>query len=124
MKVRRRALIVDDHRDSVSLLCMQLAVVGYECRGAFDGDQAIDIGAEFCPDAILLDLNMPRLNGYDTCRLIRQRDWGQHAVIVAFTGYGELLGPQLQECGFNYHLTKPVQFAEVERLLAGVLAVD
>ena len=73
------------------------------------------------PTCILLDIGMPRLNGYDTCRRIREQPWGKNVVLVALTGWGqEEDRRRSQEAGFNEHLVKPVEPAALEKLLAGL----
>ena len=74
---------------------------------------------QFAPDVILLDIGMPRLNGYDACRRIREQPGGKDAVIVALTGWGQEEDKRRsQEAGFSGHLVKPVEPAALEKLLA------
>jgi CheY-like chemotaxis protein len=76
------------------------------------------VAGRFRPDVILLDIGMPKLNGYDTCRAIRQQPWGGNTVIVAVTGWGQAEDRRKsQEAGFDYHLVKPVDPAAIEKLL-------
>jgi PAS domain S-box-containing protein len=120
---RRRILVADDNRDSATSLAMMLQVMGNETRTAFDGLEALDVAAAFRPDVILLDIGMPRLNGYDACRRIREQPWGKDLVLVAVTGWGQDEDRRRsQESGFNSHLVKPVEPADLEKLLAGLQA--
>jgi CheY-like chemotaxis protein len=81
------------------------------------------MAAAFRPDVILLDIGMPKLNGYGACRRIRERPWGKNVVIVACTGWGQEQDKQRsQEAGFNFHMVKPVDPAALENLLAGLQA--
>ena len=84
----RRILIVDDNRDSAMSLGMMLGLMGNETRTAHDGLAAVEAAAEFRPDLILLDIGLPKLNGYDACRRIRKQPWSAGMVIVALTGWG------------------------------------
>jgi CheY-like chemotaxis protein/two-component sensor histidine kinase len=86
---RRRVLVVDDNRDAALSLSMMLQLMGNETKTAHDGLDAIDVAAAFLPDLILLDINMPKLDGYDAARQIRAQPWGIHVVLVALTGWGQ-----------------------------------
>ena len=86
---------------------------------AFDGMHALEVGAEFHPDVVLLDIGLPKLNGYDTARRIRQEQWGRDVVLVALTGWGKDEDRRRSsEAGFNSHLVKPVEFEQLVGLLA------
>jgi signal transduction histidine kinase/CheY-like chemotaxis protein len=105
----RRILVVDDNRDSVEFLTRLLNLTGYETDTAQDGLQAMEAAGRFRPDVILLDIGLPKLNGYDVAREIREQPWGKDMVLVALTGWGqEEDRRRAQEAGFNHHLTKPV----------------
>ena len=77
---RRRILVVDDNRDAADSLAMMLRLMGHEVRTAHDGLEAVEAAAAFRPDVVLLDIGMPRLNGYDACRRIREQPWGKGMV--------------------------------------------
>ena len=80
--------------------------------------EAVEAAAVFCPDVILLDIGMPKLNGYDACRRIRQQPRGKGVVIVALTGWGQAEDKRRsREAGFNDHLVKPVDPADLKKLL-------
>jgi PAS domain S-box-containing protein len=116
--VARRILVVDDNRDAALSLSMMLGMLGHEAETAHDGLEALKVAGRFRPDVILLDIGMPKLNGYDTCRAIRQQPWGGNTVIVAVTGWGQAEDRRKsQEAGFDYHLVKPVDPAAIEKLL-------
>jgi CheY-like chemotaxis protein/two-component sensor histidine kinase len=118
---RRRILVVDDNQDSALSLALLLRIMGNEARTAHDGFEALDVAAVFRPDMILLDIGMPKLNGYDACRRIREEPWGKSLVLVAVTGWGQDGDKRRsQEAGFNFHLVKPVDLPALEKLLAGL----
>jgi signal transduction histidine kinase len=120
---QRRILVVDDNQDAALSLATLLELMGNQTQTAFDGSQALELAPVFRPDLILLDIGMPRLNGYDTARRIREQPWGRCVVLVALTGWGqEEDRRKSQEAGFNYHLTKPVDLARLEKLLADLRA--
>jgi signal transduction histidine kinase len=115
---RRRVLVVDDNRDAAASLGMLLSLWGHDTRIAHDGVEALDLAEGFRPEVILLDLGLPRLNGYDACRQIRERCCGKDVVIVATTGWGqEDDRRRSREAGFNEHFVKPVDLTALQVLL-------
>ena len=116
---RRRVLVVDDNRDAATSLAIILGLMGNEAKTAHDGLEALEVAAAFRPDLILLDIGMPKLNGYDTARQIRQQSWGQQVTLVALTGWGQDEDRRKsQEAGFDAHMVKPIQLQDLEQLLA------
>jgi two-component system, chemotaxis family, CheB/CheR fusion protein len=117
----RRVLVVEDNRDSIESLTMLLNLAGYETHAAKDGLEATEAAATFRPDVILLDIGLPKLNGYEVARKIREQPWGRDMVLVALTGWGqEEDRRRSQEAGFNHHLTKPVDPDTLSKLLARI----
>jgi PAS domain S-box-containing protein len=118
---RRRVLIVDDNRDSADSLAMLLKVMGHEVGTAYDGEQAVAAAEALRPDVGLLDIGMPRLNGYDVCRRIREQSWGQGVFLIALTGWGQDEDRRrTEEAGFNFHIVKPVDSGLLMELLASL----
>jgi CheY-like chemotaxis protein len=114
-----RILIVDDNRDSTDSLVMLLRLMGNDTRTAYDGQQGVDVAGEFRPDVIMLDIDLPKLNGYEACQCIREQSWGKNAVLIAVTGWGQEEDRRLsREAGFDYHMVKPVDPQELMKLLA------
>ncbi|MGE5640394.1 MAG: ATP-binding protein [Clostridia bacterium] len=117
--VRQRILIADDNRDAADSLAVMLRVAGHEVRTAYDGQQAIAEAERFRPDLALLDIGMPRLNGYETARRIRAEAFGRGMVLIALTGWGQPEDKQRSHgAGFDHHLVKPVDPTVLERLLS------
>jgi PAS domain S-box-containing protein len=115
-----RILVVDDNKDSADSLGMLLRLKGNEIRTAHDGLEAVEIAEMFRPELVLLDIGLPKLNGYDVARRIRQQPWGRNVILVALTGWGQDEDRRRsQEAGFNFHVVKPVELAALEELLAG-----
>jgi PAS domain S-box-containing protein len=107
--IARRVLVVDDNEDGAESLAMFLQIGGHDVRTAYDGEEALATAEAFKPEVVLLDIGMPRLNGYDTCRRIRQSDWGRNMVLIAQTGWGQDEDKRrTREAGFDQHLIKPV----------------
>ena len=114
----RRVLVVDDNRDSAQTLAMVLDVMGHTTCVANDGLEAVRLAGEFQPDIVLLDIGMPRLNGYEACRQIRAQPWANTVVMVAVTGWGQDDDRRRsREAGFDLHLVKPLDPVEVERMM-------
>lgn len=119
---RRRILVVDDSRDAALSLAMLLRMTGHETCTAHDGLEALNVAREFRPDVMLLDIGLPKMNGYNVCRHIRQQPWGGNLVIIALTGWGQEQDKrEAREAGFDFHLVKPVNPPDLETLLAGLV---
>jgi signal transduction histidine kinase/ActR/RegA family two-component response regulator len=117
----RRVLVVDDNRDSAVSMATLLELLGDEVRTAHDGLAAVETAEAFRPDVVLMDLGMPRLNGYEATRRIRQRPWGKEIAVIALTGWGQEADRiRSREAGCDGHLVKPVSLADLEKLLAEV----
>lgn len=117
---RRRVLVVDDNHDAAESLAMLLEIDGYVLRLAHDGLEALTTCEEFRPDAILLDLGLPRLGGVEVARRIRAAAWGRDVLLIALTGWGQDEDRrESQEAGFDHHLVKPADHATLLRLLNG-----
>ena len=115
---RRRILVVDDNVDAADSLAMMLTMMGNEVRVAHDGAAGYDVASAFRPEIVLLDIGMPRLNGYETARRMREQPWGQDMMIAALTGWGQLEDRRKsREAGFDSHLDKPVEPAALNKLL-------
>ena len=115
----RRILVVDDNRDSAESLAELLELIGNRTHAAYDGLEAVEAAEAFRPDVVLLDIGLPKLNGYEAARKIRERPWGKNVVLVALTGWGQEEDRQKsREAGFDAHMVKPVDFAALKKLLA------
>jgi CheY-like chemotaxis protein len=115
----RRILVVDDNRDSAESLALLLKLIGHETHTAHDGDAAVEAAAALRPDVVLLDIGLPKLNGNDAARRIREKAWGKGIVLIALTGWGQEEDRQRsREAGFNAHMVKPVDLAALTKLLA------
>ncbi len=117
----RRILVVDDNADSADSLAELLQFWGHEVRTAHSGAEALDAARDFRPDAVLLDLGMPDMNGYEAARLLRDRAGLNGTAFIALTGYGQDAERRRSaEAGFQAHLVKPVDPEELRKLLAGL----
>jgi len=116
-----RILVVDDNPDSADSLAALLAIPGNQVKVAYDGVEGLALAEEFQPDAALLDLRLPRMDGYEVAQRIREQPWGKGMVLIALTGWGQEEAKQLsREVGFDQHLVKPVNPAELLELVASL----
>lgn len=114
----RRILVVDDNRDSANSMAMVLRQLGNEVSLAYDGIEAVAAAEDFRPDIVLMDIGMPKLNGYGATEQIRNRPWGRDVRIVAVTGWGqEGDREQSKKAGCDGHLVKPVKLSELFQVL-------
>lgn len=114
-----RVLIVDDNVDAADTLAALIEIAGHATRVAYEGPLALEIGATFAPDVVLLDIGMPVVDGIETARRMRQTGWGRRARLVAMTGWGQPADRErTREAGFDSHLVKPVDPAVLLELLA------
>ena len=115
---RRRILVVDDNRDAAMSMAMMLTLMGNDVRTAHDGVEAVESAERFRPQVILMDVGMPRLNGLDATRRIREQPWGKGMTIIALTGWGQDADRvQSKDAGCDGHLVKPVNAPDLEKLL-------
>jgi CheY-like chemotaxis protein/two-component sensor histidine kinase len=117
----RRILIVDDNRDAAESLALLLSITGNQTRTAFDGLEAVEAAAAFEPDLVLLDIGLPKLNGYEACRRIRAQAWSKGTRLVALTGWGqEEDRSRASDAGFDGYMVKPVDYPALKKLLASL----
>jgi CheY-like chemotaxis protein len=95
-----------------------LRMMGHEIQTAYHGVEALQAAATFRPNLVLLDIGMPKMNGYETARHMREQQSDKPMVLVALTGWAQEEDKRrATEAGFHYHLTKPVESAALEKLL-------
>ena len=113
-----RILVVDDNQDAANSLALLLKIAGNETYTAYDGLEAVEVAATIKPNVVLLDIGLPKLNGYEVCRKIREQPGGKDMVLVALTGWGqEEDREKSKDAGFNGHLVKPVRLSALAKLL-------
>jgi CheY-like chemotaxis protein len=117
---RCRVLVADDIPDAAEMMRLMLECMGHEVQVAADGVQAVEMAREFDPQIALLDIGMPRMDGYDAARQIRAV-LGSRVLLVALTGWGQEEDQRrAYSAGFDRHLTKPAEPAILESLIASV----
>lgn len=111
-----RVLVVDDHADAADALAEVLRHRGHEVRVAGDGPEAVRMADTFQPDAVLVDIGLPGMDGYAVARELRRN--GRDCLLIAVTGYGRAEDRRrAHEAGFDHFLTKPLEIDELSRLL-------
>jgi CheY-like chemotaxis protein/nitrogen-specific signal transduction histidine kinase len=116
-----RVLVADDIPDAAEMMRLMIECMGHEVRVAADGVQAVEIAQEFHPQIALLDIGMPRMDGYEAARQIRAA-LGGRVFLVALTGWGQEEDQRrAHAAGFDRHLTKPAEPAVMESLIASVV---
>jgi len=119
----QRILVADDNRDAAEALSLQLQLAGHDVRTAHDGIEALTVAKTFDPEIVLLDLGMPKMDGYEVARQLRLQPRSRRVTLIALTGWGQQQDrDRTAEAGFDAHLVKPVAEAQLFRALT--LAVD
>jgi CheY-like chemotaxis protein len=113
-----RVLIADDNVDAAVALAFLLDSVGYDVHIARDGQEALDAARRLHPDAILLDIAMPKVTGDEVCRQLRREAWTDGVLIAAVTGFSaEDARERSRSAGFDHHFVKPLDAALLRQLL-------
>jgi len=113
-------MVVDDNIDSAKSMEMLLQLIGHQTLIAYDGQTAVELAIQQRPTAILLDIGLPGLDGYQVCRQLRAQGLSE-TYIVAMTGYGlEADRQRTKEAGFNEHLVKPLNLTVLQELLSNL----
>jgi CheY-like chemotaxis protein len=117
----KRILIADDNRDAADTLAVLLDFLGYETRTAYNGQDAVTVAQEFKPCLVILDINMPLMDGYEAAKTLRKTE-GNRVILIALTAISNREAKaRAADAGFDIHLTKPVGGDELEGLLQQVL---
>lgn len=118
-----KILVADDNTDAAEAMADVMSMLGHDCSVAYDGAQALQMAKTTAPDAILLDIGMPKLNGYETALAIRQTAGLDDAVLIALTGWGGAdERAKSTAAGFNHHITKPASLETLASILDCVAA--
>lgn len=116
-----RVLLVDDNQDSSEPLSLLLQAKGHDTRVTRDGEEAISVADEFRPTCVLLDLGLPKMDGYEVARRLRKEPYGRDVILIALTGWtGRDVRKKAAAAGFDYHLAKPVNWDELEKIIQSV----
>jgi CheY-like chemotaxis protein len=121
----RRILVADDNNDALESLATLLQLSGHEVYAAPNGAAALEFAEQHRPEVALLDIGMPKLDGYEVAKRIRAQDWGQRITLVALTGWGQDSDRRRsQEAGFDSHLVKPLDLDKLTDLLADLPSAE
>ena len=114
-----RILVVEDHAELAKLYSAWLMRNGHEVRTVYDGRDAVDQAADFQPDAVISDIGLPELNGYEVAMELRKQEQFKSTLLIALTAYGNPLDVETAKAaGLDHHLTKPCDFQELKALLS------
>ncbi len=114
-----KVLVVDDNRDQAQTLGKLLSLMGHEVRLAYDGEQALKEASDFLPDVALVDIGLPKINGFEIAKTMRKDRRFKNTILVAQTGWGQEHDRQRsKEAGFHHHLVKPAELSELSEILA------
>jgi len=114
----RRILVVDDNVDSAETMAEILKLWGHEVQTAHDGAAALEVARAFTPEVVLLDLSLPRVDGLEVARRLRQAADRSPALLVSMSGFGqERARRNSDEAGFHHHLDKPFDMNTLRSLL-------
>jgi PAS domain S-box-containing protein len=117
----RNILVVDDNQAALKMLSLILNKLGHEVRTADNGELAIATAREFLPDLIIMDIDMPVMDGNAAAKAIRAEPWGDTVTLVALTGWGQDEDvKESEDAGFDHHLVKPVEIASLQHLISNL----
>jgi CheY-like chemotaxis protein len=114
-------LVVDDHHDGATSLGAYLSILGGDVRVVFSGDEAIGIAPEFRPRLVVLDINMPGLNGFETIERLKHQAWADGATFVAHTAASQTLRHAATAAGFHHFLVKGDPVADLDAIVDRLL---
>jgi PAS domain S-box-containing protein len=118
-----KILVVEDNVDAAEMMSFLLTLGGHEVRTARDGPEALETARAFEPQAVLCDIGLPGMNGYEVAARLREQPAFQKTALIALTGYGqEEARRRSKEAGFDYHLVKPVEPEALDALLESLRA--
>lgn len=114
-----KVLMVDDSEAAAKTMGLMIELLGHDVRLVYDGPSAIEQARHYLPDVVLLDIGLPGMNGYETCRLMKQEAQLGNTLFIAQTGWGQSEHRKMsQEAGFKHHLLKPVSMEILSDILS------
>lgn len=118
----KKVLIVDDEQDIVESLQFVLEAAGFECHCAYNGEEGLNLAREILPDLIILDVMMPKINGFKICRLLKYDSKYRNIPILMVTARSQMEDKQIgEETGVDEYITKPFELDEIVEKVKGYL---
>jgi PAS domain S-box-containing protein len=118
-RVSNRVVIIDDNEDAANTLSMLVEQLGGSSRTAYDAPSGLRAVHDFQPDTVLLDIGMPKIDGYETCKQLREQRSRKNITVIAVSGWGQAHDKQRAlDAGFDAHLTKPIDPEALAHVLA------
>lgn len=122
---KKRVLLVDDDLDSAVMISLILRKQGHEVVTADNGPDGLGWGKLLWPEVVILDLNMPGMDGFETCKRMRGEDWGAGVKLVALTGLdGAADRERSKQAGFDLHLVKPIDAGTLDHVINDPIAFE
>lgn len=119
----KKILIVDDEQDIVESLQFVLEATGFECHCAYNGEDGLNLAREILPDLIILDVMMPKINGFKICRLLKYDNKYKNIPILMVTARSQVEDQQIgEETGVDEYITKPFDLDEIVEKVKGYLS--
>jgi CheY-like chemotaxis protein len=113
-----KVLVVDDERDGAEGMAMFFRCCGHETATAYNGVEALEVSASFKPDAVILDIEMPLMDGFQAARAMRDRSTGSKPLLVAVTALADNdVAERAKSCGFDFYLAKPANLESLRALV-------
>jgi two-component system, chemotaxis family, CheB/CheR fusion protein len=114
----KRILIADDNHAAVDTLARLLELDGHRIAKAYNGEQALSVVESFHPEIILLDIGMPKIDGYEVAQRIRAKSWGPDVKIIGMSGWAQEKDHRAHAGVLDHYLIKPVNSEAIAKLLA------
>jgi CheY-like chemotaxis protein len=116
-----KVLVVDDHHDGAETLGEFLRLLGCQVRLAYSGEEALDVAPKFAPDLVILDIEMPGLNGLETARRLRTQTWARQSILATHSGSQDpAIADLSRQAGCERHLRKPASDRTFEDIIAAI----
>jgi CheY-like chemotaxis protein len=114
-----RVMVVDDDLDTVTIFALLVQESGHDVRTEYEGSAVVEAALDYRPDVVLLDIDLPGLNGFEVATRLREQPALQKVVLIAMTGYGGVSDRRrFQEAGFDHHLVKPCDIGKMLKILS------
>ncbi|MDD3436232.1 MAG: response regulator [Candidatus Gastranaerophilales bacterium] len=121
----KKVLIVDDEQDIVESLQFVLEAAGFKCYCAYNGEDGLSLAREILPDLIILDVMMPKINGFKICRLLKYDNKYKNIPILMVTARSQVEDKMIgEETGVDEYITKPFELDEIVKKVEGYLKVS
>ncbi|RYZ86989.1 MAG: response regulator [Moraxellaceae bacterium] len=120
-QVKQKVLVIEDNIDGAESLWSALDLLGYDARVAHNGADGLQLAEDFRPDAILLDVGLPDMGGYQVAQQLRATSWGKDIYLIAATGWSQFEVKEVAfKAGCDFHIVKPIDLMELDGIMKGL----